>query len=102
MISRNGFKIFPIVIEEFLLGNPQVEACAVVGCQSPGGETLPWPILCPLPGRNPNAWKRTCGPWQKKELNMYLIPSAYHFRSALPLTDRGKLDYRALEQEAQQ
>lgn len=102
MISRNGFKIFPIVIEEFLLGNPQVEACAVVGHQSPGGETLPVAYLVPAAGAEPKRLEEDLRALAKKELNMYLIPSAYHFRPALPLTDRGKLDYRALEQAAQQ
>ena len=30
-------------------------------------------------------------------LNTYLIPAAYHFLAELPLTPRGKLDYRTLE-----
>lgn len=98
MLSRNGFKIFPSVIEECLLQEPQVAACAVVGTQSAGGETLPVAHIVPVPGAEPTALEEKLRRRAKKELNAYLIPSAYFFRQSLPLTERGKLDYRTLEQ----
>lgn len=99
MISRNGFKIFPSVIEDCLLQVPQVEACAVVGGQSPGGETLPVAHVVVRAGEDPAAVEQVLRTHCKAHLNTYLIPAAYFFRPALPLTERGKLDYRALELE---
>lgn len=101
MLSRNGFKIFPNIIEECLLQVPQVEACAVVGAQSPGGETLPVAHIVPAAGADLEALEGALRALTKRELNMYLIPAAYYFRPSLPLTERGKLDYRTLEQEPQ-
>ena len=37
----------------------------------------------------------------KKELPEYAQPVEFRFKDALPLTPIGKIDYRALEQEAQ-
>jgi acyl-coenzyme A synthetase/AMP-(fatty) acid ligase len=98
MISRNGFKIFPNVIEDCLLQSPLVAACAVVGGERKG-ETLPVAHVVLAPGvekaQAEPALKAHC----KGALNDYLIPGGYRFRAALPLTERGKLDYRALELE---
>lgn len=99
MISRNGFKIFPNVIEECLLQEPQVAACAVVAGQSRGGETLPVAHVVLRDGADPAAVEAALRVRCKGSLNHYLLPAAYFFRAALPLTERGKLDYRTLEQE---
>ncbi len=47
----------------------------------------------PIPGELEQALRTRA----KKTLNTYLIPAAYHFLAELPLTPRGKLDYRTLE-----
>lgn len=99
MISRNGFKIFPSVIEDCLLGSPLVEACAVVGSVDPKGETLPVAHVVPRSGEREETVEQELRALCRDHLNSYLIPGAYRFRTALPLTERGKLDYRALEQE---
>lgn len=98
MISRNGFKIFPNVIEDCLLTSPLVEAAAVVAGQSPGGETLPVAhvVVRGEPGpETAQALRTLC----KRELNSFLVPAQIFFRTSLPLTQRGKLDYRTLELE---
>lgn len=100
LISRNGFKIFPIVIEECLLGTSFVEACAVVGAESPKGECLPVAHIVPSEGVQPEAVEQTLRARCREHLNHYMLPAAYRFRTELPLTERGKLDYRALEQES--
>lgn len=99
MISRSGFKIFPSVIEDCLLTSPLVEACAVVGGAHPGGETLPVAHIVLKQGADPAEAPQALAALCKRELNTYLIPAAYYFHPQLPLTERGKLDYRALEQE---
>ena len=97
MISRNGFKIFPVVIEDCILASGLAEACAVVGGQSPGGETLPVAHVVLKAGVDPVRGEAELSARAKAMLNTYLIPAAYVFHDALPLTERGKLDYRALE-----
>ena len=99
MISRNGFKIFPSLIEECLLENEGVESCAVVGGESPRGERVPVAHIVASPGTDREKLEQTLRALCKQQLNNYMLPAAYFFREELPLTDRGKLDYLALEQE---
>lgn len=99
MISRHGFKIFPSVIEDCLLSDPGVAACAVVAGRSPKGETLPVAHIVAALGQDPAALEADLRRLVKRELNLFLHPGAYCFRDVLPLTERGKLDYRALEQQ---
>ena len=97
MLSRNGFKIFPSVIENCFLEDPQVTACAVVGGKNREGETVPVAYVVPRQGTDPRELEQALRTRAKKTLNTYLIPAAYHFLAELPLTPRGKLDYRTLE-----
>lgn len=98
MISRNGFKIFPSVIEEILLGHDQVAACAVVGGHDRRGEVTPVAHIVPAPGADPQTLEGELRTLAKRTINAYMLPGRYCFRQELPLTDRGKLDYRALEE----
>ena len=98
MLSRNGFKIFPSVIENCFLEEPQVTACAVVGGKNREGETVPVAYVVPRPGEDLAAVGRALRTRAGAELNTYLIPAAYRFLKRAPLLPhRGKLDYRTLE-----
>ena len=101
MISRNGFKIFPMVIEDCILKSGLVDSCAVTGGGAPNGETLPVAHVVLKPGVSEEeaevSLKKRC----RRELNIYLIPAAFRFHDRLPLTERGKLDYRTLERESE-
>lgn len=99
MISRNGFKIFPSVIEEGMLSHPQVAACAVVGGHTETGEVTPVAHIVPAQGSNVRTLEKELRTLAKKTINAYMLPGIYRFRQDLPLTDRGKLDYLALERE---
>ena len=100
MISRNGLKIFPLVIEDCLLQSELVEACAVVAGRTPAGEVRPVAHIVPKQGVGEDHVKQALVTLCKRELNSYILPAAYRFLSELPLTGRGKLDYRALEQDS--
>ena len=100
MISRNGFKIFPSVIEDCLLQSELVEACAVVAGVTPAGEIRPVAHIVPKQGAEETQVKQALVALCKQKLNSYILPAAYRFLPELPLTGRGKLDYRALEQES--
>ena len=99
MISRNGFKIFPVVIEDCILESGLAEACAVVGAEAPSGETLPAAHIVLKPGVSPEQAEEALTRRCRASLNAWLVPAAFRFRDSLPLTERGKLDYRALERE---
>lgn len=57
-----------------------------------------WPILIPQPGTDQETLERALRLRAKQALNTYLIPGMYCFWSRLPYTERGKLDYRKLEE----
>lgn len=97
MISRNGFKIFPSNIEECLLGQAEVADCAVVGGEMPNGETRPVAHVVLREGADRGEMEEILRKKCKKELNFYTVPAAYVFWESLPLTERGKVDYRLLE-----
>lgn len=100
MISRNGFKIFPTVIEDCLLQSAQVEACAVVAGTTAQGENRPVAHIVTKTGADEAALEQELRALCKRDLNSYIYPAAYRFHSRLPLTGRGKLDYRSLEEES--
>lgn len=97
MISRNGFKIFPVVIEDCILESGLAESCAVVGAEAPSGETLPAAHVVLKPGNVPEEAEAALTARCQRSLNAWLVPAAFRFHDRLPLTERGKLDYRALE-----
>ena len=97
MLSRNGFKIFPSVIETAFGGTAGHSLCRGGGARTERARRFPWPMWCLARGPIPGNWSRLSRPGPRKTLNTYLIPAAYHFPAELPLTPRGKLDYRTLE-----
>lgn len=100
MISRNGFKIFPTVIEACILQREDVTDCAVVAGLSPQGEVRPVAHIVAKAGTDQAELEKALRALCKRDLNSYIYPAAYRFHTNLPLTGRGKLDYRRLEEES--
>lgn len=100
MISRNGFKIFPTVIEACILQREDVSDCAVVAGRSPQGEVRPVAHIVAKAGTDEAVLEQELRALCKRDLNSYIYPAAYRFHTQLPLTGRGKLDYRSLEEES--
>lgn len=106
MITRyDGFKVFPAAVEEKILTHPEVEKCSVVGRKDPCSEGGQLPVAF-LVMKNKDAAhgekmvlevKTLC----EKSLPEYSQPVQFFVKDALPLTPTGKIDYRALEEEAQ-
>ncbi len=75
-----------------------MEACAVVGRQEFQRRDRSCGPYCPQPGTDQETLERALRLRAKQALNTYLIPGMYCFWSRLPYTERGKLDYRKLEE----
>ena len=104
MFVRNGFKIFPGMIEKIIMRHPGVENCAVI----------------PIPDKENGCEIRAVIVRKQERVNSYddikeeiiqlcseslydyEIPGNYVFTDKLPLTGMGKIDYRTLEKEAAQ
>ena len=101
-IGRNGFKFAPTEIEDFIISKiPAVESCALVGKPDDIQENIPI-LFYTLKEQQKNY-----SPVIREEiialcstLKEYKIPEEYIEKEALPLTPNLKIDFRALEREA--
>lgn len=105
IIRFDGFKVYPTLIESVVATHPAVKACCTVGApdkaQSQGKLPLVFVVLAPDFIREEAEMKQELIALCQKELPEYAQPIDFRFKEALPLTPIGKVDYRALEKEAE-
>jgi long-chain acyl-CoA synthetase len=94
LIIRGGFNVYPRDVEDALLEHPAVEAAGVVGRPDEvhGEEVVAFVSLRPgteVTGEDLLEWART-------RIGGYRYPREVHVLEALPLTNVGKLDRKAL------
>jgi amino acid adenylation domain-containing protein len=92
-LKIRGFRIEPGEIESILCEHPEVGGCAVVAREAPNGEQQLVAYIVGEPGRPSAAEARN---WLRHRLPEYMVPSAFAYLSALPMTTNGKLDKAAL------
>ena len=97
MISRHGYKIFPSVVEACLMDQDIVTDCVVTGWETPKGETALAAHIVVRRGTDRAEAERALRELCQRRLNRFLRPALYRFYDALPLTERGKHNYRKLE-----
>lgn len=95
-------KIFPDRIEKVVMKHPGVALCCVIGIPDEVRVNYPRAYVILSEGYAENqettaALLAHC----KEELPEYMIPEEVIYRNDFPRTSRGKVDYRALEREAQ-
>lgn len=91
-------KMFPDRIEKVLNRHPSVRACCVIGVKDVERINYPKAVIELNDAYTPStelslSLKDFC----KEYLPSYLIPEIVEFTDSLPRTERGKIDYRALE-----
>ena len=94
-------KMFPDRIEKAVLKHPSVRLCCVIGVEDEKRIHYPKAIIvlnCSYEKSDATTAEilATC----KENLPNYMVPEMIEYRDDLPRTSRGKVDYRALEQEA--
>ncbi|OBF90840.1 hypothetical protein A5791_16070 [Mycobacterium sp. 852002-51163_SCH5372311] len=92
-LKIRGFRIEPGEIESTLCEHPEIGGCAVIGREAPNGERQLVAYIVGEPGRLSDAEARD---WLRRRLPEYMVPSAFVYLSALPMTTSGKLDNAAL------
>ena len=105
MITRyDGFKVFPATIEEKIMAHAAIAKCCVVGQDDPRSEGGQLPVAFLVLQENLHSKeyiideiKQLC----ENALPEYAWPVQYYIRDNIPLTPVGKVDYRALEKEAE-
>lgn len=92
-------KLFPDRIEKAIYTDQSVEVCCVVGV--PDEHRIHYPkayIVLKRGEEATDARKKAIIENCRAVLPEYMVPSEVEFRPDLPRTDRGKIDYRALEE----
>lgn len=95
-------KVFALYIEKIILQHPMVRNCVVVPIDDVKEHQVPVAFILPEKNVEPtdsvlNEIRAYC----EKELDKYHRPVKYYFIDKVPLTKVGKVDYRALEKEAE-
>ncbi len=98
-LKIRGFRIEPGEIESVLSRHPAIQACVVTARPTAdGGKRLVAYGVPTQAGMAPNA--SALRDWLGEHLPEYMIPSAFVWQGALPVTANGKVDLRALPEPA--
>ena len=105
MITRGNdgvsAKLFPDRVEKVVNAHSSVELCCVIGVPDEKRIRLPKAIVVLKQGnKGTDELKQSIMDKCRTELPEYMVPAEIEFRTDLPRTDRGKIDYRALEKAA--
>ena len=98
MIISNGYNIYPIELEEIISKCKYVKQCIVVGIKHSVKSEVPKAVIVLKDNIELNTEiEKEIKDYCKKNIAKYAIPYEYEFRTSLPITKVGKVDYRKLE-----
>ena len=103
IVRTDGHNVWPSQIEAVLAKHPAVKLSAVVGIKSNGSVNgrVPTAFIVTTDGiEHRDSLLREIEEFTKEYLPERDTASDYRFIDVLPLTSIGKVDYRALEHEA--
>jgi long-chain acyl-CoA synthetase len=97
LIIRGGFNVYPRDVEDALLEHPAIESAGVVGRPDPrhGEEVVAFVSL--RPGAELGAEELV--EWARERIGGYKYPREVHIVDAVPLTNVGKVDRKALRSQ---
>jgi amino acid adenylation domain-containing protein len=93
-VKVRGFRVELGEIESVLGSHPGVAQAAVVARQERPGERRLAAYVVAAPGEPPAAGELPA--WLRERLPEYMVPAAFVFLAALPLSPNGKVDVKAL------
>ncbi len=103
IIRHDGFKVYPILIENAILSHPSVNLCKVVGIKdlsfSQGELPKAFIELKNIKGNNNDQIIKEIKEICKDKLAEYLQPTEIIIKDKLPTTSIGKIDYKKLKEE---
>lgn len=98
MIISNGYNIYPIELEEIINKCKYVAQCTVVAIKHKVKQEVPKAVIVLKKGIELNSQiEKEIKDYCKKNIAKYAIPYEYEFRTSLPVTKVGKVNYRELE-----
>jgi len=103
IVRYDGFKVFPSLIEKAVSSHVAVASCCAVGTPDKEHAQGYLPIVFAVLKEecDTDILKKELFELCKKELPEYVQPVDFVFIDKMPLTPIGKVDYRALEEEAE-
>jgi long-chain acyl-CoA synthetase len=103
IIRHDGFKVFPSLIEKAVDTNDNVVSNCAVGVADTSHSQGKLPIVFAVlkDGSDADTVKKKLFELCQKELPEYVQPVDFIIIDKMPLTPIGKVDYRALEKEAE-
>ncbi len=100
LIISSGYNVYPSHIEEVLNKHPAILNSCVVGIPHPYKVQVPKAyIVLKNNVKDSFSLRLEIREYCEKNLAKYMIPKDFVYRSALPKTMVGKVDYRKLEEE---
>lgn len=100
IITRRGFKIYPMYIEKIISEHPAVKNCAVVGIPDPVEYSVPVANIVLKSGAAEADRQDVISYVDRRvrsEISESALMAGYNFLDSLPMTKIGKLDFKALE-----
>lgn len=104
IVRSDGHNVWPGQIEDVLMQLPQIKSCCVVGAKSKSitSGVIPTAFIVLNDGvRTNEEFAKMLHEYQLERLPERDIALQYRFIDQMPLTPIGKVDYRALEQQAE-
>lgn len=100
MIITSGYNVYPSHIEEVIESHPDVLQCSVVAMPHPYKKEVPKAFIVLKDGLHAGMFKKMeIKEFCKKNLAHYMCPYKYVFRSSLPYTKLGKVDFKTLQDD---
>jgi long-chain acyl-CoA synthetase len=100
MIKSSGFNVYPAQVEAVLYAHPQVADACVIGVPDPAQvERVKAVVVLKDPAHAGDATAQSIVAFCRERLIKWSCPREVEFRTELPRTRVGKIDYRALTAE---
>lgn len=100
MINAAGFKVWPAEVEALLYRHPAVqEACVIAAPDARTGETVRALIVL-RPDRAGQDSAHEIIAWAREHMAAYKVPRQVEFVASLPKSATGKVQWRALQDQA--
>lgn len=93
--------MFPDRIEKVIIEHPAVELCCVVGTPDTQRVNIPVAYVVLKHDCRQAELSEEITDWCRERLPDYMVPERIIYQNELPRTERGKVDYRALERITQ-
>lgn len=102
IVRHDGFKVFPITIEEVILSHPDIKACKVVGVKDDNYSQGELPKAFVVLNKSISDEKKLKDDLKKickERLAEYLQPIDFVIKEKLPVTAIGKIDFMKLKED---